>query len=81
MHNTCSHNPAAVVREIGQGVPSSTIAQFCIRHHIGRTTYFKMRKAGCSPKELRMGRVVRITAEAEREWLERMQSSAMEAQP
>lgn len=78
MCNTCSRGLAPTGRETSQGVPSSTIAQFCTRHHIGHTTYFKMRKDGCSPKELRVGRVVRITAEAEREWLERMQASTTE---
>ena len=56
-------------------LPSSTISEFCIRHRLGRTTYFKMRKAGVGPKELRHGSVVRITADSEREWLERMQSA------
>ena len=53
---------------------SSTISQFCARHRFGRTTYFKMRSSGCGPRELRQGRVVRITTAAELEWLERMQA-------
>lgn len=53
---------------------SSTISQFCTRHNFGRTTYFKLRKDGHGPTELRHGRLVRITAEAEREWMDRMQS-------
>jgi hypothetical protein len=52
---------------------SKTISQFCLCHQIGRTTYFKLRKDGLGPGELRCGRLVRITAAAEREWLERMQ--------
>jgi hypothetical protein len=52
---------------------SSTISQLCARHRFGRTSYFKLRKEGLGPKELRHGRLVRITAEAEREWLNRMQ--------
>ncbi len=56
-------------------LPSSTISEFCSRHRLGRTTYFKMRKAGMGPKELRHGSVVRITADSEREWLDRMQSA------
>lgn len=57
----------------GAVASSSTISQFCARHRFGRTTYFKMRNSGCGPRELRQGRVVRITADAEREWLGRMQ--------
>lgn len=53
---------------------SSTISQFCRRHNIGRTTYFKLRKLGLAPKEIRVGRVVRIGGEAEREWIELLQS-------
>lgn len=53
---------------------SSTIAEFCHRHNIGRTTYFAWQKAGLGPREIRVGRVVRIGNEAEREWIELRQS-------
>jgi hypothetical protein len=53
---------------------SSSITEFCSRHRIGRTTYFSLRKRGLGPKEIRFGRVVRISAQAEAEWIERMQS-------
>lgn len=61
----------------GTVASSSTISQFCARHRFGRTTYFKMRNSGCGPRELRQGRVVRITAAAEREWLDRMQAGSV----
>jgi predicted DNA-binding transcriptional regulator AlpA len=67
MKNTDLISPAA-----------KTIRQFCVSQQIGLTSYYKLRKQGLTPKELRLGRVVRITAEAEREWLERMQTPTME---
>jgi hypothetical protein len=58
-----------------QSAGSSCIDAFCRRHEFGRTTYFAMRKAGLGPKEIRIGRVVRISTQAEAEWIERMQSA------
>lgn len=75
------HIPPAPTQAVGAAGPldSSTIDQFCARHRMGRTTYFKIRSHGYGPKELRYGRLVRITAEAEREWLTRMQSGTTAA--
>lgn len=58
---------------------SKTIRQFCSSQQIGLTSYYKLRKLGLTPKELRLGRLVRITAEAEREWLDRVQADSTEA--
>lgn len=55
-------------------LPDKKIDQFCVHHQMGRTTYFKLRKAGLGPDEVRVGRFVRITAQAEQEWVERMQA-------
>ncbi|TAN77818.1 MAG: hypothetical protein EPN20_01540 [Magnetospirillum sp.] len=54
---------------------SYTVQQFCDHHQIGRTTYFKIRKVGLGPKEVRVGKLIRITLEAEREWVCRMQGA------
>jgi len=49
-----------------------TIQDFCKRHRIGRSTYYEiLKKNGRAPKEIRIGRIIRITAKANRDW-ERM---------
>jgi hypothetical protein len=53
------------------GIPagSSTINDFCTRHHISRGKYFAMRKAGIAPAEMRLSpNIVRITHDAELRW-------------
>jgi hypothetical protein len=48
---------------------SLTINEFCARQHISRGKYFRMRKAGLGPIEMRIGAgTVRITREAELDW-------------
>lgn len=49
-----------------------TIKEFCGRHKISRSHYYDLRKSGDGPKEIRSGRLVRITREAEGAWLRRM---------
>jgi hypothetical protein len=44
------------------------ISEFCWRNAIGRGTYHKIKRAGQGPDELRIGNVIRITAEAEQKW-------------
>ena len=51
-----------------------TIAEFCFRNHISRPAYHRLRAEGRGPVEMRIGlNVIRITAEAERDWQRRMQ--------
>jgi hypothetical protein len=51
-----------------------SIAEFCSRNHISRPMYHRMRSQGRGPKEMRLGlNLIRVTAEAEREWQLRMQ--------
>lgn len=45
-----------------------TIAQFCARNQISQAHYFNQRAAGKGPREMRIGRSVRITPDAERDW-------------
>ena len=49
---------------------SLTIKSFCEKYRISAPVYYKWQRNGAGPKELRIGRVIRITPEAEREWLE-----------
>jgi hypothetical protein len=51
-----------------------TIKQFCERHQISESKYIKLRKTGRGPRELMLGpRSIRITEEADREWLAAME--------
>ena len=49
---------------------SLTIKAFCQKYAISAPVYYKWQRNGDGPKELRIGAVIRITPEAEREWLE-----------
>ena len=49
---------------------SLNIKSFCEKYRISAPIYYKWQRNGTGPKELRIGRVIRITSEAEREWLE-----------
>jgi hypothetical protein len=51
-----------------------TIPEFCFRNSISRPTYHRLRAEGRGPVEMRIGlNVIRITAEAERDWQRQMQ--------
>ena len=51
-----------------------TIPEFCFRNCISRPTYHRLRSQGRGPAEMRIGlNLVRITAEAERDWQRAMQ--------
>jgi hypothetical protein len=59
-----------------QAAPSSaleraayTIQEFCFRNHISRPAYHRLRLQKRNPVEMRIGlNMIRITAEAERDW-------------
>ena len=51
-----------------------TIEQFCSQYHISKVTYWRLQKDGEGPRELRVGRRVLITAEADREWREKLEA-------
>jgi hypothetical protein len=51
-----------------------SIPEFCFRNQTSRPTYHRLRAEGRGPKEMRIGlNVIRITADAEREWQRRME--------
>jgi hypothetical protein len=51
-----------------------SIPEFCFRNNISRPTYHRLRAEGRGPVELRLGlNLIRITAEAERDWQRQMQ--------
>jgi hypothetical protein len=65
----------------GVGTPDSaleraaySVQEFCLRNHISRVTYHRLRAEGRGPAEMRIGlNLIRVTADAEREWQHRMQ--------
>jgi hypothetical protein len=51
-----------------------TVPEFCFRNNISRPTYHRLRAEGRGPVEMRLGlNTIRITAEAEHAWQQRMQ--------
>src|SRR5262245_57820171 len=53
-----------------------TIEEFCSAERISKSTYFKLRRMGLGPDELRFAntRIIRITPEAHVQWRARMQA-------
>jgi hypothetical protein len=50
-----------------------TVLEFCVRNNISKPTYNRLRADGRGPVEMRIGlNCVRIGADAEREWQQRM---------
>ena len=45
-----------------------TIAEWCERHQISRPYFYSLMKAGKAPRTFNIGRSVRITEDADREW-------------
>jgi hypothetical protein len=51
-----------------------SVAEFCFRNNISRPTYHRLRSEGRGPVDMRIGlNLIRITAEAERDWQRRLQ--------
>jgi hypothetical protein len=61
---------------------SLTIPQFCKVENISIYTYYKIRKLGLGPRELRVPgtNVARVTPKARQEWHERMQAHDVQEQ-
>jgi hypothetical protein len=56
-----------------------SVQEFCLRNHISRPTYHRLRAEGRGPKEMRIGlNVIRITADSEREWQRLMEQDDKE---
>jgi hypothetical protein len=60
-------------------MPSETIDEFCKSERISRRHYYYLKTMGKGPREMRLGRIVRITPEAKADWRrEREAESAMQ---
>lgn len=44
------------------------IPEFCFRNSISPTLYHKLKKSGRGPREMVLGRAIRISLEAEADW-------------
>lgn len=49
-----------------------SVKEFCALVPMSVTTYYQMKRAGQGPRELRIGRHVRITRQAVENWLARL---------
>jgi len=47
---------------------SLTVLEFCAAEKISRAHYYNMRNRGEGPREMRLGKCVRITPESRSEW-------------
>jgi hypothetical protein len=45
-----------------------TMGEFCLAHRIGLNTYYRLRKAGKGPVEMRVGAKVLISKESAAHW-------------
>jgi predicted DNA-binding transcriptional regulator AlpA len=52
--------------------PPLTVDEFCRRYNMSRSTFYRMRRKGLTPNEMRVGRKGLITLASAREWDRRM---------
>jgi len=55
---------------------SQTIAEFCLSERISRAKYFQLKAEGRAPREMRIGKLVRISPEAKRDWRRSLEQPA-----
>jgi len=53
-----------------------TIPEFCTAYRFSRAMYFKEKRAGRGPRELKVGRRVVITKEAAADWAHQREAAA-----
>ncbi len=58
---------------------ATRLQDFCARYRISRWTFMKLRKAGEAPRTFKVGALVFISHDAEREWLKAREQAAAEA--
>ena len=49
-----------------------TVAQFCAKYGVHRSTFYRNRKRGLMPPVIKIGSATRILVEDEKAWLEKM---------
>jgi predicted DNA-binding transcriptional regulator AlpA len=61
----------------GEAKLTLTIAQFCSLVPMSQAMYFRMKRAGQGPQELRIGRHVRISKQAAEAWVRDQERRSM----
>ena len=56
-----------------------TVDEFCTRNRISRVHLYEQWKQGAGPARMQIGRSVRVSAEAEREWHRRLEAETAKA--
>jgi len=56
-------------------VPAITIADFCSKYKVHRSTFYRNLKRGVMPRVTKIGSASRILYEDERSWLDRQHAS------
>jgi hypothetical protein len=57
-------------------IQAMSIAAFCKLHSISQAFYFKLKRQGRTPREMRVGQRILISQEAARAWRVRCEDSA-----
>jgi predicted DNA-binding transcriptional regulator AlpA len=55
---------------------SSTVAQFCARHNLSRSTFYVLLGTGKGPRVMRIGRRVLISDQADADWVVEREAEA-----
>jgi predicted DNA-binding transcriptional regulator AlpA len=58
---------------------SLTIDQWCERHNLSRSTFYKLKKLGKAPRIIKVLEAVRITEDADRQWCAAREAEAVAA--
>ena len=59
---------------------SFSIEQWCQRHNVSRSTYYKLLKAGKSPKTMKVLDCIRISEDADRQWVRDREAEAVQTE-
>ena len=54
-----------------------SIPGFCKRHMLSRSSYYNLKAAGLAPRAYVVGKLVRISAEAEAEWVRQREAEGV----
>lgn len=70
-------NNAEALPMIKREIPDAeTISEWCESNRIGRSFYYKLKKEGRAPREIRIGAKVLISREASADWRRAMEQAA-----
>jgi predicted DNA-binding transcriptional regulator AlpA len=61
------------------GRTALSVAEFCMAHGLSRSSYYKFRRAGDGPDEMKLGARTLISVEAAEAWRRRMEEKTRAA--